>query len=94
MPDFGKCRACGATMRWVKMESGKKNPLDPAPDPKGNVLLVDGNDGTVRGRALSKLEVAQHYTLPADERAPLFLSHFASCPGAQQFKSPQTRLGV
>lgn len=67
--DVGKCRSCGAAIRWVQMaKSGKKNPLDVLPAEKGNVAI--GGDGL-------------GYVVSNDDRTPpLYVSHFATCPGA------------
>lgn len=38
-----KCRSCKAQIRWVKVEkSGKKMPVNAAPDPNG--LILAGGD--------------------------------------------------
>lgn len=67
--DVGTCRSCGAAIRWVQMaKSGKKSPLDVHPADKGNVAI--GEDGL-------------GYTVTGEGRTPpLYLSHFATCPGA------------
>jgi hypothetical protein len=49
-------------------KSGKKNPLDVLPAEKGNVAI--GGDGL-------------GYVVSNDDRTPpLYVSHFATCPGA------------
>lgn len=87
MPDFGKCRGCGATMRWITMESGRKNPLDPEPNPAGNVILISFAEA-MRGRALPTAERDRLLALPEDERPFIYMSHFATCPAREQFKKP------
>lgn len=71
------CSSCKSPIRWVKMESGKRNPLDAEPTAKGNVI-VEGGAGQERGVVLSGDELAH----ARETREPLYLSHFASCPYA------------
>ena len=73
------CRSCRAEIRWVKMESGKRNPLDPLPAAKGNIALEgDGSRGVVLTG--DELERARQ------EGEALFLSHFATCPFAGEHR--------
>jgi hypothetical protein len=71
----GKCRSCGKPVLWVEMlGSGKKNPLDPEPTDKGNVVLVgEGKAEMVRGTDKSPGEL-------------LYLSHFATCTQAAKHR--------
>lgn len=39
---LGRCRSCGRPVRWVTTAHGRPQPLDPDPDPRGNIVL-DGN---------------------------------------------------
>jgi hypothetical protein len=34
------CRSCGAPIRWVVTEKGKRIPLDRDPQPDGNIVPV------------------------------------------------------
>lgn len=73
------CKSCKAPIRWVLMDSGKRNPLDPEPSAKGNVVL-DGEShlGETRGVVLTGDEL-EHARA---QRQALYLSHFATCPYA------------
>ena len=86
MPELGKCRSCGKPIIWVTMvASGKKNPLDSLPTPKGNVVLVpEGNGDTARVLNAEELKAAQ-----AKEANYLYLSHFATCSQAKQHRKPR-----
>lgn len=77
------CRKCGAPMVWVTMDpSGKKNPLDPEPTTAGRVVFIgDPESQNPRARSLKKGEAATSET---------FVSHFATCPNADEFK-PERR---
>lgn len=86
---IGNCRACGASIRWHVMKSGKRNPMNPDPDDvRGNVLVVQSDDqaaqyGTEVGRA-----VVLPPLVAASERSKgteLLLSHFATCPKRGEF---------
>lgn len=74
------CNGCGAPVDWVRVaKTGKRMPLDPEPRADGNIGRIDGGD-TVE------------YVLPGgglfDDR-PLYVSHFATCPKADQFRRPK-----
>lgn len=72
-----RCRSCGAEIVWVNMQkTGKANPLDALPSPKGNVLIMEGGIGVVLSRA----------EIEANPRNDLRLSHFASCPHSSQHR--------
>lgn len=75
---MSKCRSCQAKIRWVKMEpNGKPMPVDDEPSEKGNIALVGG-----KGHVLLAGAIAM-YT------GPLFLSHYASCPDAKDWRKPR-----
>jgi hypothetical protein len=83
MPDQGTCRSCGAEILWVTMSpSGKKNPLNLAPDlERGNVF--EAPDGTWATLGGEDLKVARM------EGLCTYLSHFVTCPSANQHKKPK-----
>lgn len=76
------CRSCGAPIIWAtSTETGKRMPVDEAPDPeRGNVLLVSGNDGpeTV---VLTRAAIAAR-----PNRNRLHTSHFATCSDAKGWR--------
>ena len=75
-PAFDHCKSCGAEIYWLRTERGKWVPLDAVPVPDGNVIV--GDDGTAR-------YVARHAAeLPPD--VPRYVSHFSSCPQAQEWR--------
>lgn len=75
------CRAavCGARILWAatpptpQKPSGARMPLDPDPNPAGNVVLRDGY-----AHVLGKDEKPA-----ADET--VFMPHFATCPARKAF---------
>lgn len=77
---MAKCRSCNARVEWAITENGKTMPIDPAPDPKGNLIKT----GTM---IQGKPEV--HVINSRDERMPderRFVSHFATCVNADQHR--------
>jgi hypothetical protein len=75
------CRSCGAEIRWVHTVSGATMPLDYHPVPDGNIVAVlPAPEGTEPlARVLGKDD-------PRPEGQPLFKSHFATCPNANQHR--------
>ncbi len=75
-----RCRSCHAPIAWVKMAgTGKSNPLDPEPSPKGNIVVSDLGAAAVGVSEADRLR-AEGYSL--------YLSHFATCPNAKSHKKP------
>jgi hypothetical protein len=69
-----KCRSCGAEIIWVKMQSGRNNPLDAKPTDKGNIDVRDGV-----GYVISKKQRVMFVS-------PLYQTHFATCPHAREWR--------
>ncbi|TDD37830.1 hypothetical protein E1287_07155 [Actinomadura sp. KC06] len=73
------CRLCSQPVIFALTESGAYQPLDPEPNPKGNVLAFKDALGAWRARSLASVE--------GDARHPLektFMPHFATCKGPAQ----------
>lgn len=63
------CKSCGAQIAWVVTESGKRMPLDYAPQQ----MLMSGSfvvDETFEGNPVARSVKA------------VYISHFATCPNA------------
>jgi len=69
------CRSCGARIRWVFTDKGHRMPLDPEPDPTGNIVIREDGDAHV----ITKDDVIP----PQAER---WISHFATCPEAARHR--------
>jgi hypothetical protein len=88
--DIGRCRACPQTIRWVVLKSGKRNPLNPDPDPeRGNVMIIETDagaraHGTIVGRAVVLGHQAAAHA--RGQGVDLYSSHFATCPARQRFR--------
>ena len=84
---MASCRSCGAEMVWGKTVAGKSIPLDandfgdPIPKKEGNVRLTGRRrDGVPEVEIVKKADGG----LFGDE--PRFVSHFATCPQAEQWR--------
>lgn len=76
-----KCRECKQEIIFaISALTGKRMPLDPKPNIKGNVWL----DEEGYAHALSAAN-------PAPLGADLYLTHFVMCPGASKFRSKGRR---
>lgn len=69
-----RCRSCDAPIVWALTAEGRDMPVDMAPHPKGNLLLVRRRDG--------KLEVA----VVGTHDGPRYRPHFATCPHAKLWR--------
>lgn len=74
---MGKCKSCGAEIKWIKMKSGKFNPVDPY---KRTIIKDGGRDVLVTddGELISGTFCA--YENGANGSG--YVSHFATCPNA------------
>ena len=72
------CRSCGAPIIWASLEYGHHMPLDAEPSPIGNVRLYN----------LDYAEVLAPIPARAarDAGEQLYLSHFVTCPNAEQHR--------
>lgn len=70
-----RCKGCNQPIIWRQsLASGKMMPIDPDPDPEGNVIL-SGIDGF---RTLRSDEDRRGMTI--------YQSHFTTCPHRAKFK--------
>jgi hypothetical protein len=78
------CRSCDAPIIWIVTKPGNRSmPIDPEPQPDGTIL-VDFDKGV--GVVLSKGAIASIATDLAATNEPLYRSHFATCPQAQEHR--------
>jgi hypothetical protein len=78
-----QCRSasCAAPVIWARTSSGELMPVNPDPDPDGNVELMPPGAGYDTPTAI--VHPADQPTLWAGER---YVSHFATCPEADQWR--------
>lgn len=84
MSSISKCKACQADIRWIRSKAGKSMPVDPSefpvvPDDDGNVWAVTDDGEVFRGRTCSESYEAERWVYA-------MVSHFATCPNADQFR--------
>ena len=78
---ISKCRSCGADIIWIKMASGKMMPCNAVPIryrlnfASGKLTLVTPDGKIARGNAD-----------PVSGERVGYLSHFATCPCAEQHR--------
>ena len=74
------CKACHATILWATTPAGKAVPLDPNPRDDGNLTIT------------SQVPLRVRY-LDADvfPDLPRYVSHFATCEFASEFRNNPTR---
>ena len=78
---MAKCRSCGAEIKFIKLTSGKWNPVDIQKrtliKDEGDEVLVTEAGEIIKGRFASLEEGAN---------ASGYISHFATCPFATQHR--------
>lgn len=77
-----KCRACGATIMFLKTAKGKTMPVDESAvffkaHPDGKELFILGDGTTMRGNRVTDRAEGDRFG---------YISHFATCPAADQFR--------
>lgn len=83
------CRGCGAPIRWVRTEHGNLMPIDPDPDPDGNVELVDDTGAALDAAALDRFQrtvTAVVHAQPTLTGGDRWMPHHATCPDADQYQ--------
>lgn len=80
---MSECSSCHAEILWAIVEkSGKRIPLDPEPTFLGNLAIIDPNASTIN----------VEYVMAGGglfEERPLYVSHFVTCPHADQHRRAQ-----
>jgi len=80
-PD-AECRSCRMPIRWVVTQNGKRMPLDPVPDPEGNVWIEGMENGVPKVQvALTAADVPANVPIR-------YVSHFVSCPDRDSWRKP------
>jgi hypothetical protein len=85
---LGICNPCGQPVRWSVTAAGKRQALNPQPDPAGNVAAYCDGTGTWR----SRVPTAE---LPAAAHERVFMPHAATCTAVKRDRAqPQLPTGV
>lgn len=81
-PD-GKCRSCGAAIRWaVSANTGGRIPLDPQPVEGGNLGVVEWAEHPRPQRDTPVVAVDPVAALTGYR----YVTHFATCPNADRHR--------
>lgn len=81
MGSASNCRGCGAPIRWVTTQNGKKHPVDWEPGGEGANITVDSDEVMT---VLGPLELQVY-------EGVLFTSHFKTCPEADRFRKAKRK---
>ena len=73
---LGTCSQCRQTIRWSMTEAGRRQPLNPEPDPAGNVVARLGANTTWYSRVPTT-------ELPQASYERRFMPHAATCAATQ-----------
>lgn len=84
---MSSCRSCGAEVRWAHTANGRAMPLDAEPVPDGNVVYTGRDVRNDRGVARPEVRVEAQPPM-FDDGQPRYVSHFATCPNADQWRKP------
>jgi hypothetical protein len=74
------CSSCSARIVWADTASGARMPVDAEPVPDGNLVLTYPTPG----RALALIVDPAQTTI---DDPPRYVSHFATCPNADQHRT-------
>lgn len=78
---MAQCKSCGAEIKFIKMKSGRWNPVNPQKryikKDGGNEVLVTDSGELIQGTFA---------TLEDGANGEGYTSHFATCPNAEQFR--------
>lgn len=80
-----RCRSCGALILWARTTKGKRVPIDAGPVENGNIRLAYAGDGS---DPVAHYEPPGQPALPDVEPEPRYVSHFATCPQAREWRNP------
>lgn len=81
LPRLSECRACHDPIRFVKLATGKALPVNPQPDPRGNVAAHLAG-GQLVGFVISRDR------LPGARDPFRFVPHYATCEDAKKPAKP------
>ncbi|MFD9306109.1 hypothetical protein ACFWCB_26230 [Streptomyces sp. NPDC060048] len=90
--DVASCPSCAEAIRWTTTATGRRQAVNAAPTPLGNVAVYRDGVGTLRSRGLS----TERPTPETYEQ--LYMPHVATCSAPRPARSgrggPRERSGV
>jgi hypothetical protein len=85
--DLRECDGCGRTIRFCQTTKGSVMPVDPNPNPDGNVRLRHAAGGGWLAEVMTKADLAVF-------QGPRYTPHFATCSAAAEYRRPRRRRGT
>lgn len=82
----GSCRSCHAPVVWVITAAGASMPLDPEPVVGGNIEYTGRTRRTRNGGMAPEVSYVPTQGSLIPEDTPRYVSHFATCPNAQEHR--------
>lgn len=79
---MGKCKGCGAEIKWIKTTAGKSMPCDAALVPYWEKPGAAGKIVTPNGEVIS----CEFEGAPAKTTGLGYIPHWGTCPAAGGFK--------
>jgi len=79
-----KCRGCGEHMEFITSVKGHRIPVDPEPVQFDVGSVLDATYVSRSGVVFGKGSIVQNGD-------PLYISHFATCPKASDFRKKQNK---
>lgn len=76
------CRSCGAEIKFIKLKSGKWNPVDPT-----KRTMIEGAGKEVLVTELGEVVHGTFASIDEGANRSGYISHFATCPNANQHRS-------
>lgn len=77
LPRPSECNGCHEPIRFVKLNTGKALPVNPAPNPQGNVAAG------LRGGRLHGFVICRDH-LPGPLESYRFTAHYATCEAIER----------
>ncbi len=78
------CRSCGARILWATTTNDRRIPIDADPVPDGNLVLTYPSPAAA-------LAIVVDPAQPMLDDPPRYVSHFSTCPNADQHRKDTHR---
>lgn len=88
MPELDTCGYCHAEILWTITAKGRRQAVNPTPDPEGNTAVYTDGVGTVRSRGISSERPTP------DHLEWLAKPHAATCSARPPRRARRTTQGV
>ncbi|GGG04426.1 hypothetical protein GCM10007304_18160 [Rhodococcoides trifolii] len=85
--DVTSCKACGARIFFAETKTTERMPVNVEPDDRGNLAVYAGTGNKVHANVIRPGQAAGMRAAGL----PTFVSHFSSCPRADEFRRKARR---